>query len=82
MRKFNLTVEAYNKMVSAQNGVCAICRSGTPNGQRLSVDHCHQTGIVRGLLCQPCNLALGRLEKMLARNPATLEDMLNYLHRA
>jgi hypothetical protein len=55
-----ITQEAYDAFFVAQGGVCAIC--GRPATQiRLLVDHNHNTGRVRGLLCYRCNTALGRL---------------------
>lgn len=53
--RYNLTPEAYAKMLARQKGVCAIC--GKP--VRLSVDHSHATKKVRGLLCNFCNLLIG-----------------------
>lgn len=51
----------YDSMLQCQNGVCSIC--GNPPGvRRLAVDHCHETGKVRGLLCVSCNLQLGVIE--------------------
>jgi hypothetical protein len=61
LKRFGLTLEDYNRMLEEQGGRCAIC-GREPNGQQLSVDHDHETNEVRGLLCQPCNLALGHLE--------------------
>ena len=70
LRKYGLTPEEYEKMLEAQGGVCAIC-GHPPKGQRLSVDHDHSCcshsqykkplcgNCNRGLLCQPCNTALG-----------------------
>ena len=56
--KYNITVEEYNEMLALQEGVCAIC--GKEEKRRpLSVDHCHTTGKIRGLLCSSCNLAVG-----------------------
>ncbi|QZE11266.1 HNH endonuclease [Streptomyces phage Forrest] len=57
-RKFNMTLDEYNLMESKQNGVCAIC-GGRDEDVSLAVDHCHSTGIVRGLLCRKCNMGLG-----------------------
>lgn len=63
-RKYGIDFAAYQQMLLAQKGVCAICdnpetkmESGTL--RLLSVDHNHETGAVRGLLCSNCNLAIG-----------------------
>ena len=60
-KMYGMTSEDYNKMVSQQNGLCAICSKPEMSlrYKRLSVDHCHKTGEVRGLLCTNCNKALG-----------------------
>lgn len=61
--KYGLTEEAYDAMLKGQGGVCAICGkvetavcNGTPAS--LSVDHDHDTGAIRGLLCIRCNRSL------------------------
>ena len=62
---FGISLEQYNQMHSAQNGVCAICgqpetritRNGKP--RLLAVDHCHSSNKVRGLLCGNCNPMIG-----------------------
>lgn len=56
--EYGITLEDYEIMYEEQNGVCAICE-GTDMNRMLSVDHCHDTGRVRGLLCGTCNRALG-----------------------
>lgn len=63
---FGLSLEDYQRMHDAQGGRCAICDSPegeTRNGKvkMLAVDHCHKTGKIRGLLCSPCNQAIGKL---------------------
>lgn len=59
--EFGLTLEAYDAMLAAQGGVCAICCK--PESHRstknLAVDHCHATGKIRGLLCYRCNTLIG-----------------------
>jgi len=65
--KYNITVEQYDQMFEEQNGVCAICgKPETTKNQwgtlRLSVDHDHVTGRVRGLLCTRCNNIIGRAD--------------------
>lgn len=51
---YGLTVNEYNALLAAQNGLCAIC-SNPPNGKRLAVDHDHKTNKNRALLCSHCN---------------------------
>lgn len=62
---YGLSPEQFAEMLAAQNGVCALCDKPQvgvrKNKQTLQVDHCHKTGRVRGLLCNECNTALGRL---------------------
>ena len=59
---YGITIEDYNNLVVKQGGNCAICGiHKTKLSKPLYVDHCHNTGKVRGLLCQKCNSALGLL---------------------
>lgn len=74
--KYNITLEQYDEMFEKQNGNCAIC--GLPElMKRLSVDHDHETGEVRGLLCQSCNGLLG----LAKDNQEILFDSINYLDK-
>lgn len=57
--RFGIGIEKYDALFAKQNGVCAICGGTSLTGRNLAVDHCHFTGAVRGLLCGPCNTALG-----------------------
>lgn len=56
---YGLSTGDYQRLYDAQGGVCAICQRATGASRRLSVDHDHKTGEVRGLLCRPCNTMLG-----------------------
>lgn len=62
LRRYGITPEDYQRMFDEQDGKCAICGK-TENlfgtSERLHVDHCHKSGIVRGLLCGQCNVMLG-----------------------
>lgn len=62
-----MSLEEYNVMLQKQDGVCAICkkpelgkRGNTSQQLSLAVDHCHETGKIRELLCMDCNQTLGR----------------------
>lgn len=58
--KYGISPEQYDVMLAAQGGVCAICQGQQVAGRRfLDVDHDHDTGQVRSLLCSLCNVMLG-----------------------
>ncbi|MEV8517009.1 endonuclease domain-containing protein [Dactylosporangium sp. NPDC051484] len=79
--KYNLTPAEYDRMLTAQGGLCAICRepettrgrSGAP--RRLAVDRDHRTGAVRKLLCHRCNLVTWAVQE----NPGLLDMVRAYL---
>lgn len=56
---YGITPEDYDAMLEKQEHACAICEKPCTSGRRLSVDHDHETGEVRGLLCGACNRLLG-----------------------
>lgn len=75
-RKYGLSLAEFSVMVTAQGGGCAICGTAVnPDGYSLAVDHCHDTGRVRGILCGPCNKAIG----LLRDDPALLREAVRYL---
>lgn len=76
-RNFGMTMEDYNQMLESQGGVCSLCYGMNKNGKRLGVDHNHQTGKVRGILCQNCNAAIGYAQE----NIQTLQNMIDYLKK-
>lgn len=59
--RYRMTAEDYRQRLAKQNGLCALC-GGTM--ERPVVDHCHQTGKVRGILCHHCNIKLPVIEDM------------------
>ena len=79
--KYGLTAADYERMLTAQGGLCAICgkpetvrgRNGAP--RRLAVDHHHRSGVIRKLLCQRCNLVTWAVEE----NPDLLDKVREYL---
>ena len=74
-RNYGISIDEYDKLFESQNGVCKICNKSCATGRRLSVDHDHTTGKVRGLLCRNCNVALGYLQD----DPLLLERCVLYL---
>ena len=60
--KFGMTVEDYDRLLAEQGGVCAICGGLPSRTKHLHVDHCHETNRLRGLLCDACNLGLGKFK--------------------
>ena len=61
-KKYGITPEDYDRMLEAQGGGCAICGRPPRDDIALHVDHDHETGFIRGLLCFPCNNALGLMK--------------------
>lgn len=81
-KNFGITLEEYTRMLDFQGGVCAICgkeetridpRRGIVSS--LAVDHDHKTGMIRGLLCYTCNMALGYLQE----DPNLIQALLTYI---
>ncbi|MEV1050536.1 endonuclease VII domain-containing protein [Streptomyces sp. NPDC049887] len=70
-RQYGITEAERNVMNSLQTGVCVICPSAPP----AHVDHCHETGRVRGVLCFNCNSAIGKL----GDDPDTVRRAAAYL---
>lgn len=63
MRNYGVTAEQKMSMVVAQDGKCGICKMLLTTTHKTHLDHCHATGMVRGILCTRCNTHLGWHEK-------------------
>lgn len=72
--RYGITKEDFSALLEKQNNLCAICFIKPDT--RLHIDHCHQTGKVRGLLCGNCNRALG----LLKDNTIFLSKAIEYLN--
>ena len=68
-------LDEYDFILEKQEGKCAICGASDNFGRYLCVDHSHETGKIRGLLCNPCNQALG----LLKDNVGILNNAIDYL---
>jgi hypothetical protein len=64
-RRYGLSLEEYDELVAAHER-CPICLTTEPGGVGWTIDHDHETGKVRGVLCSECNLALGKLQDNVA----------------
>lgn len=73
LRIYGLTEEDYLKLVKEQNGECAICHKQ----DRLVIDHCHKTNLIRKLLCFKCNVLLGNA----LDNIEILKNAITYLEK-
>jgi hypothetical protein len=75
-RKYGISLKEYEFLLNNQNGMCAICGiKKCKTGKSFSVDHDHNTGKVRGLLCIACNLKLGQF------NNEFLNNIIKYLEK-
>jgi hypothetical protein len=80
-RNFNIGIVDYEILQTAQNNLCAICKNPETTSSRgnkvnyLAVDHCHETGTIRGLLCFKCNTAISIIEK----TPSIIDCIREYL---
>lgn len=79
---YGITLEIFNKILKSQKGVCAICKKPeiikdgrTGKKRNLSVDHCHNTNKVRGLLCSKCNNGIGLFNDSIK----SLKSAIKYL---
>lgn len=57
--RYGMTSEGFESMFDSQGRKCALCRSDKTDSKNFVVDHCHETGRIRGILCSSCNRALG-----------------------
>ena len=77
-RNFGISLADYNQMFANQSGCCAICKCHqTEFKKKLSVDHSHSTGEIRGLLCHCCNTGIGHLSE----SDSNLEAASRYLNQ-
>lgn len=77
---YGITIEEYESILDSQGNVCKIC--GNPETAKfrgvlksLAVDHCHKTGLVRGIICDSCNVGIARFRD----NPDVMRAAIQYL---
>lgn len=77
-KKYGMTLDAYDALLEAQGGVCAICGEAGADAKMLAVDHDHNTGKVRGLLCDKCNQGIG----LFRDDPELMAKAIQYIKEA
>ena len=78
MRNYGLAKEDFESMLDGQENKCAICKfefHDEKQSTRPHIDHCHDSGNIRGLLCNNCNTGLGQFKD----NPSLLQSAIRYL---
>ena len=78
-QRYGISSIDYNKMLDEQGGTCAneACSYGLDDDHKLYVDHCHDTGVIRGLLCHWCNSAEGYLKS----SPEVAQGLIDYMKK-
>lgn len=78
--RYGITLEDYDRMLLEQDGKCAVCgTTDTRNGKgRFDIDHNHETGQVRGLLCGKCNRGIGMLDDSIDRVTQVLSYLMSF----
>lgn len=77
--KYGMTLSDFDAMLARQGGCCKCCGGATPKDRNgWQVDHCHNTGRVRGILCARCNHAIGHAGDSVE----TLQAMIEYLRQS
>lgn len=76
-RMYGLSIEAFDKLLKKQGDKCAICRIHKSDTPRMDVDHCHETGKIRGICCIRCNRGIG----LLKDDPMILRRAIGYLEK-
>lgn len=75
--KYGISHNEYLGLSHLQNGLCSICGNDN-NGRNLCVDHCHETGKIRSLLCTSCNAGIGNFKEDVTRLISAIEYIKKY----
>lgn len=81
-RKYGITLSQYWQLSKAQGHKCAICQEPCVIKGKLSVDHCHDTSGVRGLLCDMCNIGIGNFKNDIVRLKSAITYLKGYHAKA
>ena len=77
-KNYNMSIEAHDALFASQGFSCGACGSPSPNSKKgWSTDHCHKTGVVRGIVCHHCNIGIGHAKDSIE----TIKKWISYLER-
>lgn len=76
--RYKVTIEEVNSIFENQGMCCAICGTDTPTKKGWCIDHCHNTGLVRGVLCSKCNTAIGLLDENIDTMTSAIEYIIKH----
>ncbi len=80
LKRLGITIEIFDKILKEQEGKCAICKVNFEKENKKScIDHSHETGEIRGILCKVCNLQLGHIEIQRIKNFTFFNEAIQYL---
>jgi hypothetical protein len=80
LKRIGATIELFNKMLEEQGGLCKICSLDfEKENKKPVIDHNHDTGKLRGILCQNCNMQLGHIERSKIKNFLFMDKAIEYL---
>jgi len=63
MKTYGITINDYDKLLLLQDNKCAICGEKNKSNRHYHVDHCHKSGVIRGILCHSCNVGIGNFRE-------------------
>ena len=78
LRQYGLSEDGFLRLWARQRGLCPGCGNALLGDRLTNIDHCHATGRVRGLLCAPCNRALGHAQD----SPLRMRHLADYVEAA
>jgi len=82
MKYYGITLNELKQMYKNQNGVCEICKRGFKNTRDLVIDHDHETGKTRAILCRSCNSTVGWIENTPIFKNKRYKEYLKYLFKS
>lgn len=77
-KRYGITQDQFNKMLVDQNNMCKICGNKFKSTKDTHIDHCHNSNVVRGILCNSCNMALGQFND----NTDIMDKAIKYLEKS